>query len=34
MRLHPEYAKVKAAQEALINRKNEKAAEQNGIYDR
>lgn len=34
MRLHPEYANVKAAQEALITRKNEKAAEQNGIFDR
>ena len=34
MRLHPEYAKQKAKQEELLARKNQKADEQNGIYDR
>ena len=34
MRLHPEYEKAKAKQEALIGQKNRLAQEQNGIFDR
>lgn len=34
MKLHPEYVKVKAKQEALLSQKNHLAQEQNGIFDR
>ncbi len=34
MRLHPEYANVKAKQEELLSRKNRKLEEQNGVFDR
>ena len=34
MKLHPEYVKVKAKQEALLSQKNQLAQEQNGIFDR
>ena len=32
--LHPEYARQRAIQEALLNRKNRKLAVYNGVYDR
>lgn len=34
MRLHPEYEKAKAKQEALLSQKNQLAQDQNGIFDR